>query len=252
MYHTCGCLSTAKYNIVGGYTGNDAWADGVLDVKIYGGATADPMSLTIKVLGGYVPVSVSTADVFFPLTWRQNVSLYDGEYTMAYQYKMMPGHIFTIGEGATAIINKLIVYTQAAMNSFSQPTNVAPTHYRNDAGDAQCIIENGGKLIIGTKNSSGGIDAGSAGGNITQQNGGVFEFTAVNKKFWTCTKCSHVIYSESKPSSCPNSKLFDWHTKFTEGSIKNTSVTSIEASGVSDNIINYSIVLDLSVNGVKV
>ena len=108
---------TFKYDIVGDYE-NDTWADGVMYIKIYGGATADPMSLNVNYI---FTVTVSTEDVFFPLSWRLNISLYDGEYLMPYKYKIMPGHVFTVGEGAELIIGTLIAYLQILINSYHMP-----------------------------------------------------------------------------------------------------------------------------------
>ncbi len=228
---------TAKYNIVGGYKGVDTWADGVLDLKIYGDATVDPMSLKIKV--SFISATVSTADVFFPLTWRLKVSLYDGDYKMGYQYKLMPGHVLTVGEGAKLTIGTLIVYTQDAFDGFTQPSNVPNTHYINKTNirDAQCIIENGGSLIVST----------AVGGNIIKEEGGTFEHTVSIQSYWTCDSCGK--RHESKPSwvcgltSC-------WTSSFTHHEIKSTTVTSKE--GIDSNGGTYDITLDLSINGALV
>ncbi|MBO5067829.1 MAG: hypothetical protein J6C62_05460, partial [Clostridia bacterium] len=164
----------AKYNIVGGYQGVDTWADGVLDLNIYGGATADPMALSVK--ASFISTTVSTENVFFPLSWRLKVSLYDGNYTMSYKYKLMPGHVFIVGSGATVTVGTLIVYTQESINNVPRTVSVTGSltgtvythsvpapYYKTDAGDAQCIIETGGTMIVSS----------AVGGQITV-NGGTF------------------------------------------------------------------------------
>ena len=152
---------TTKYNIVGGYTGNDSWADGVMDIKVYGGATVEPMELKIKasILSN---ITVSTANIFFPLTWRMKVSVYDGIYTMANLYKMMPGHVFTIGAGATVTMGTLAVYTQSAF--YALDFTSLPWTYKAGESDAKLIVENGGALIISK----------AVGGEITIKQGGSF------------------------------------------------------------------------------
>jgi hypothetical protein len=152
---------TTKYNIVGGYTGNDSWVDGVMDIKIYGGATAEPMELTVKA-SLFGSITVSTANIFFPLTWRMKVSVYDGNYTMANKYKMMPGHVFTIGAGATVTMGTLAVYSQSAF--YDLDFTSLPWTYKAGESDAKLIVENSGALTIST----------AVGGAITVKQGGTF------------------------------------------------------------------------------
>lgn len=241
---------TFKYNILGGYDGDDSWADGIMDVKIYGGATADPMTLHIStsVFGIKIDKEISTEKMFFPITWRFNVSLFDGNYTMAYKYKLMPGAVFIVGEGATVEIHSLAVYTQAEFDKVVTPSDVLETKYVNKTNfvyneelivDALCVVKSGGSLIIG-------VNGGNVGGDIAVEDGGQFE-CIVTDEHWTCNKCGANIYQEDKPSKCPNSSLFNWHTEFTKV-LNNKSVTSKE--GTEDrNGTTCDIVLVLSVNG---
>ena len=150
---------TTKYNIVGGYTGNDSRVDGVMDIKVYGGATVEPMELTVKYITN---ITVSTANIFFPLTWRMKVSVYDGNYSMPNKYKMMPGHVFTIGAGATVTMDTLAVYSQSAFYALNFTS--LPWTYKAGESNAKLIIENGGALTIST----------AVGGEITIKQGGSF------------------------------------------------------------------------------
>lgn len=155
---------TFKYNIVGGYKNNDSWADGIMDVNIYGGATTDPMTLKVTVKLWILPmtVEVSTKDTFFPISWRLNVALYDGEYTMSYKYKLMPGSVFKVGSGATVNISTLAIYSQTAFASI--PSSGLPFVYKANAGDAKFIIENGGSVNV---SSAIGGNVILAGGTLT-------------------------------------------------------------------------------------
>ena len=153
---------TFKYNIVDeNYYGNDSWANGIMDINVFGGAKADPMSLTINYLGTH---TVTTENVFFPLSWRLNVSLYNGIYTMKNKYKLMPGAVFVVGKGATLNIGTLTVYTQDAFNALDKSNLPWTVPYRDDAGDAKFIIENGGIMNVST----------AVGGEIVVKQGGTF------------------------------------------------------------------------------
>ena len=188
---------TLKYNIVDGYQEQeednikDAWLDGIMDIEIFGGATADPMSLKVKV-SILSSVTVTTSNVFFPFSWRLRVSLFDGDYTMAYKYKIMPGSVFTIGNGATVTIATLAVYTQEELDTIVQPYTVTQTHYKNNTEvvDGMCVVKDGGKLII-TKGVGGKII--SAGG-IIENNGSATVTSAEGIFSRTYTLLGKTIY----------------------------------------------------------
>ena len=188
---------TFKYNISGLSAGakhtNDSWQDGVMTIKIYGGANTDP--LEINAAGQ----NVSMKDYYFPFTWRINVALYSGNYTMGYQYKLMPGAVFTVGVGANLSIATLSVYTQSAFNGVSQDGLPNP-HYKTNVGDAQFIIENGGVVTVSK----------AAGGLIQIKNGGTF-----NKPSTTS-----VSTKEGKQAT-----IFGRPIGYTAGSIKMTLST---------------------------
>ncbi|MBO5927550.1 MAG: hypothetical protein J6Q32_01685 [Clostridia bacterium] len=171
---------TFKYDIVGGYTGADDWQDGIMSINLYGGATADPMSIKIIVTLLILPqeFNITTKGVFFPLSWRFNIALYDGTYKMDYMYKLLPGCVFTIGQDATLEIGTLTVYTEAAMDAV--PTVSHPAVYSNlDAGDAQCIVKDGGTLIV--KSAVGGLITIEEGGTFT--NNGATSVTSYEGKY---------------------------------------------------------------------
>lgn len=95
---------TAKYNR----------STEIMDLDIYGGATSGSLTLKIKVI---VSINVSTADVYFPISWRYDVSLNKNAeqtdnaiYTMNQRFKLMPGAIFSVEEGAELTINELNIY----------------------------------------------------------------------------------------------------------------------------------------------
>lgn len=87
----------------------------ICDLDIYGGANTNSMTLDVKVL---VTIHVSTDDVYFPLSWRFDISLNKTEgqqsanYNMNQRFKLMPGAVFTVNEGAKLTIEELIVYSE--------------------------------------------------------------------------------------------------------------------------------------------
>ena len=165
---------------------------------------------------------------------------------MANKYKLMPGAVFIVGEGAIVKINSLAVYTQEAMDIVETPSDVLSTEYKNlntDVEDAKCIVKSGGKLTIG-------YNGGSVGGDITVEDGGEFDCVVTNlTDYWICKTCGTNVYQESKPSRCPNGGLlFNRHTEFTEVLKTNKSVISKE--GTKDrNGTTCDIVLTLTKNG---
>ena len=84
------------------------------DLDIYGGASASSMKLKINV--GF-SVSISTDQVFFPLSWRYDISLNKAQgqageamYSMPQSYKLMTGARFSVEAGANLYIEKLAIY----------------------------------------------------------------------------------------------------------------------------------------------
>ena len=141
----------------------------------------------IKVL--ITSVTVSTENVFFPISWRLNISLYDGDYTMSNKYKIMPGSVFKVGEGANLTIKELGIYSQQAFDEYTASIGSIPApKYKTNAGDAQFIIESGATVIV----------TGAVGGKITN-NGGTF--TNNGASTITCNEVNNLSGS-SFSSSC--------------------------------------------------
>ena len=93
-------------------------------LDIFGGAYAGSLRLKLTLL--FIPINISTSDVYFPLTWRYHISLNknakqsgNAVYEMEQRYKMMPGHIFKVEKGAELTIGEVNVY-----ETFTDPLNV--------------------------------------------------------------------------------------------------------------------------------
>ncbi len=161
QFTTKNSYMVAKYNITQRPTdGSDKWADGVCDMHFYGGATTNSLSLKVVVL---TEVTVSTKDVFFPLSWRQNIIVHDGEYTLNNKFKLLPGAKFTVDSDATVNANMLTIYeTFDDKLNWTDHNIISETQYDygRTLSPAQFIVKGtlnatslGGKVIAGGDNA---------------------------------------------------------------------------------------------------
>ena len=100
----------AKYDIDEStrISGTDRWADGVNYIKIYGGAIGNPIAINVTV--ALVSVKLDTSTTSFPISWRFNMSLYDGEYVISNKYKLLPGAVLYVDKSAKLTMDQLTVY----------------------------------------------------------------------------------------------------------------------------------------------
>jgi len=94
----------AKYRPINREPGDDKWQDGINDIKLYGGADSKALTLTV------MSTKISTSEVDFPISFRQNITLVTGDYTMNQKFKLLPGSVFTVNEGVNLTINKINIY----------------------------------------------------------------------------------------------------------------------------------------------
>ncbi|MBQ2891305.1 MAG: InlB B-repeat-containing protein, partial [Bacilli bacterium] len=88
---------------------------GRINLDIYGGASANSMTLSLKVLG---TVNVSTNDIYFPITYKYHINLRQAEgqtataeFVLNQRYKIMPGGMLRVNEGTKLTASDLIVYS---------------------------------------------------------------------------------------------------------------------------------------------
>ena len=123
---------------------NNQWTDGVNTLNFYGGAKTN--SLKMKV----VSITLNTANVAFPLSWRFKINLYSGSYTMANTYKMMPGAELVVQNDATLTVDTINVYKDDWVDQIHISD---ATTYKENAGATKLIVR--GTLIV--NNAIGGI-----------------------------------------------------------------------------------------------
>ncbi len=120
---------------------------------IYGGAKSNGMSLTVKILG--VAKTISTEDVFFPLSFRQKVVLHKNSnqekalYSMPQRFKIMAGSYFEVDKGASLEVGEMCVYKES---DFIDNASIGGQHYPTNKGDGKLVVN--GELIV---NKFGGI-----------------------------------------------------------------------------------------------
>ena len=98
-----GAYALIKYNSnSNGFTLKDD-ISGKTNIKIYGGAESGVMSLTVK--AAILTVTVTTKNIFLPVSWKYNIELYDGDYSIVNKIKFMGGSSLYVGNDASLKIN---------------------------------------------------------------------------------------------------------------------------------------------------
>lgn len=137
----------------GGYTSTNT-NTGRTTLNIYGGASLGSMQLTVSV--SIVTATVSTDKVLFPVSWKYDVILNSGTYTLGYDIKFLTGSSLMVETGATLNINsKCIFYRE--FKDVDYGGSVYPT---KDAAEL---------TVNGTVNIN---DGASFGGNIATEKEG--------------------------------------------------------------------------------
>lgn len=114
---------------------------------IYGGAKSNGMSLTVKILS--ITKTISTEDVFFPLSFRQKVVLHKNSnqekalYSMPQRFKIMAGSYFEVDKGASLEVGELCVYKES---DFIDKATIGGRQYPTNKGDGKLVIN--GELTV--------------------------------------------------------------------------------------------------------
>ena len=146
-------------------------------VDIYGGAYTSSMTLSLKIqiIG---QINVSTADVYFPITWRYNITLHKAPnqngnaiYNMGQRFKLMNGAILKVEKGAELTINEINVYENYVGSVTNADGGVMAYQYHEGSSYAKTphnASTSPAKLIV-----NGKVTISSLGGNVyTESSGG--------------------------------------------------------------------------------
>ena len=124
--------------------------DGRVGIETYGSVEDGNTSISLKV--ATTTISMTSEKVFFPICGKTDIVIKSGTFTQKYKYKLMPGSILTIENGATLNQNgSIVVYT----GDFKDVTD---THYPSGLGDARFTVDGtlningsfGGKVLSTT------------------------------------------------------------------------------------------------------
>ncbi len=133
-----GAYITAKYDLstiaAENRTDPKFVTDCVCYLNIYGDCQTNSMQLTFQ------GIPLKTNVVHFPLTWRFNITLNSGTCTLNQKFKMLPGHVFTVAEGATLVVKEeLVIYDE--FNDTTDVGNVAQQYgYGKTLNPAKLIV----------------------------------------------------------------------------------------------------------------
>ena len=159
-------------------TVGDTVAEGVATLHFYGGATVNSMKLDLEIViekWGFsmpLPVSIDTANYYFPLTWRFNVTLHNGTYKMNNRYKMMAGAKLTVESDASLTVTELSVYGDEDWTDTCAVSGCTPTIYTN-RGDAILTV----KGTLSATTLAG--DVYIQGGTVTATNTSITTYEAI-------------------------------------------------------------------------
>lgn len=122
----------------------------VESIDVYGGSNTNSMQLTVSALG--VSKTITTDNVYFPLSFRQKITLCKNEnqasaaFNMGQKFKRLAGAYLEVSDGVTLNADELCVYNANDFEDNSTNISVGGVHYPTGKGDAQLIVN--GEFIV--------------------------------------------------------------------------------------------------------
>jgi hypothetical protein len=166
--------------------GSDKWVEGVSHINIYGGAVSNSFSLKVKIL---TEITISSKDVFFPLSWRQDVILHSGTYNIKYKFKLLPGAKLTVASDAILNANELVVYEEFNDTLNKEKDNMATATQYNYGR-----ISTPAEIIV-----NGTLNVSSLGGKIKAGNdSAVVSVTNISCKSYEVDGCKDAMVGSTK------------------------------------------------------
>lgn len=144
-------------------------------ITIVGGANTNSLSLSIKVL--FFPITVSLDSVYFPLSFRQKITLRpnteenqtNASFIMNQDFKFLPGSGLTICKGAELSATAISIYDAEDFYNLNINPDNTIVSYPADKEDAYLI--NNGSLIVGNITGLVQTETEDAFLNITSSDG---------------------------------------------------------------------------------
>lgn len=133
-----------------------------VNIDCYGGGGLGALNLAIKVLN--FNVEMSTENYFFPINWKYNINLHNGNYNINYPAKFLSGSTLTVNQGAILNTSEDIIFypksTQTASENTADNDNAFydPVPNTSSSRGYQYPTRDKAKLVVnGKANINGGL-----------------------------------------------------------------------------------------------
>ena len=117
-----------------------------LSINAANDVTVDPSILEIvakPIIQGLLNTTITTEDVYFPVSYKMDITLHEGNFKSEGKLKFLPGSKITINNGANLTLNDTIFYTDfidTSYGSYVYPTSI----------DGVALVNSGSGGIIDT------------------------------------------------------------------------------------------------------
>ena len=146
-------------------------------LDLYNNATFNVMSLSINaandvtvdpsylewvakpIIQGLLNTTITTEDVYFPVSYKMDIILHEGNFTAEGKLKFLPGSKIVVNKGANLTLNDTIFYTDFIDTSYG--SYVYPTSIDGVALERAKIIVNGNLTLVNKNDDL--VNSGSGG-----------------------------------------------------------------------------------------
>lgn len=120
-----------------------------LSINAANDVTVNPPALGIvakPIIQGLLNTTITTKDVYFPVSYKMDITLHEGNFKSEGKLKFLPGSKITINNGANLTLNDTIFYTDFIDTSYG--SYVYPTSIDEVALERAKIIVNGNLTLV--------------------------------------------------------------------------------------------------------
>lgn len=150
-----------------------------LSINAANDVTVDPPILEIvakPIIQGLLNTTITTKDVYFPVSYKMDITLHEGNFKSEGKLKFLPGSKITINNGANLTLNDTIFYTDFIDTSYG--SYVYPTSIDEVALERAKIIVNGNLTLV--NKNDGLVNSGSGGIIDTSEDNAILSVLTTN------------------------------------------------------------------------
>lgn len=150
-----------------------------LSINAANDVTVDPSILEIvakPIIQGLLNTTITTEDVYFPVSYKMDITLHEGNFKSEGKLKFLPGSKITINNGANLTLNDTIFYTDFIDTSYG--SYVYPTSIDGVALERAKIIVNGNLTLV--NKNDGLVNSGSGGIIDTSEDNAILSVLTTN------------------------------------------------------------------------